>query len=1426
MKDIGLLEKFVSVIEQQDTHKRLKIAEEIISYVNDPDNSLEFPGVDRMIDGLLAWAGNSNFKVSQYGLEILATLAERLTGNFRNSLNSVIPVIVDRLGDSKSQVRDQAHNVLMKLMDPVSNPQAIFELLSPKFSHKNWRVREELMICLVRTIGRFGASSLVISKQMPAICKLLSDPTSKVRDTAVNTIVEVYRHVGEKVRSDLGRRGIPAARLATIFAKFDECLESGNMAIDSYGVGGGEFNGDLEREKPKAPQGLKGSVRRSNSFASQPKKASVMDRGSNSSGGGSSGAVDECDFVSQWEESIDLRVYSIKDATEELNKINNVLSNPNNDWEQRVSSLKRLRELVKQYGDYEQLPKLLRDLENSLRISVKDLRSQVVKEACLALSLFASRLQRDFDFLAEVLTPPLITLIPNSVKVMASSGNACLRLIIKHTHNPKLIPIFVSNLLTNKSKEIRRRCGEYLDLLLETWETNSLKGQVALIEEAIRKGISDADSEARAAVRRAYWHFAQHYKSRADSLMDSFESSKQKLLQSDRNLLQAGLTRPASTTGSYRTKPIRNQRTTSASSSGDVEDRGVMPPPRNPAPRETQRYPMGMQRSASQLDGRNLMKAPKMEPRQKSCDDFIRNSKGRNSVQKPARRQMVTSQPSSRSNSPVRRMPSFSRERSEDYMKRISPMKTRIPTPRKASTSHSSSRPNSRTGSRDSSPIRAGRGMGNAVFAGDMRGRYNGNQGGRNVTEDELWDAYERSPRRRFDSGSHYNHHSSDEDSEGSSLSSERSGNALASKGPTTQDVNEIIRLISSQSWTDNKDGMTSLQYFLQGSRKLSLEETLRIKDVCNKYFADPHIKVYRIFLDVLSEFIIQCRVNLNDWLFVLLTRLLHKIGSDILPSLHSKVAKVLDIVRDSFPYDQQFQILTKYIIDNTQTPTLKMKVAILHYLQGLIKQMDSSDFSNTGSTRLAVSKIITWTSEPKSAEVRKEAAAVIVALFELNTPVFSTLLAVLPNSFQDGATKLLHSHLRPVGGRVQATPKAPPEYNTEYEDYSSRYASPPKKGQAMLGYRSISPNKTQFAGYDVVDSGGGYDPAYSEPKNFGGRPDVRDGAEADAVRSKLSFGSDNSAERRDEASYQATNEQYETPLRRYNNDLPPKDSQSPYQRSLAPTSYNPMQYQDKDALTNEKSLFSPEMIRVADGAEAPDSATEPTSPAGIDIMNEIIIVLSASRNASGSEDIKSALLELIKLARMSDRQCVMKIKSLLPNILETLKHPEGAIRCLAARAMREIIRSLPEAYKNDLKPVIVSLVHTQADPSKEVSKTAEECCTLIAGSQPAKDIFTVLCPLVEGGELPANLAAIKMIHTLVEQSQASSVAPHLPNVVAALLTGYDHSESTVRKASVFCLVAIHNLVGENVLSQYLRDLSGTKMKLLNLYIKRSQSSQ
>ena len=57
--------------------------------------------------------------------------------------------------------------------------------------------------------------------------------------------------------------------------------------------------------------------------------------------------------------------------------------------------------------------------------------------------------------------------------------------------------------------------------------------------------------------------------------------------------------------------------------------------------------------------------------------------------------------------------------------------------------------------------------------------------------------------------------------------------------------------------------------------------------------------------------------------------------------------------------------------------------------------------------------------------------------------------------------------------------------------------------------------------------------------------------------------------------------------------------------------------------------------------------------------MNQITAVLSAPSNESGSEDVKSALIELIKLARTGEREHVPQVKSLMPIITETLKHSE-----------------------------------------------------------------------------------------------------------------------------------------------------------------------
>ena len=60
----------------------------------------------------------------------------------------------------------------------------------------------------------------------------------------------------------------------------------------------------------------------------------------------------------------------------------------------------------------------------------------------------------------------------------------------------------------------------------------------------------------------------------------------------------------------------------------------------------------------------------------------------------------------------------------------------------------------------------------------------------------------------------------------------------------------------------------------------------------------ESHIKVYSVFLDVLNLYIAQYKEDLEDWLFKILLRLLHKKGGDMLSTVHKKLTGVLVQIR------------------------------------------------------------------------------------------------------------------------------------------------------------------------------------------------------------------------------------------------------------------------------------------------------------------------------------------------------------------------------------------------------------------------------------------------------------------------------------------------------------------------------------------------
>ncbi|CAH1241545.1 CLASP1 [Branchiostoma lanceolatum] len=1437
----GEFESFVDDVLGKDTTKRLAVADVLVTYLQ--DHSAPLPGdsalIDRLVDGLAAWLNTSNFKICLNGMEVISHLIIRLKEKFRHHIHTVLPPLIDRLGDSKDQVREQAQELILRLMEPVSSPQYVFERMMGAFGHRNFRVREEVLICLVATINTFGAGSLTLSKIVPHICKLLGDPNSAVRDMAINSLVEIYRHVGEKVRVDLGKKGIPSSRLSVIFQKFDEVKQSGRMlAVSSSSSLRSSSSGDGdETDSAKQVGRMSGAKRVSSAPPRRPASAGMKPPLAPSSSAGAGGADEEM-FIKFFEEVPKVNLFSARDLEDHMHKIKDIVGDDKCDWEQRVDSIKKLRSLLV-YGamDYDNFFQQLRLLEPVFKLAVRDLRSQVVREACITLSYLAQRLQSKFDHFAEVVMPNLFNLIPNSTKIMATAGAVTCRFIIQYTHAHRLIPIITSH-HNSKSVGIRRKTFELLDLLLQSWETNTLEKHSQTLVETIKNGIGDADSEARVDARKCFWAFKEHYPNLSDNLVKLLTPAQKKVLlgslahsaSSDSLATQSTRLRASSSENvsarRTHTAPCTTPSKLPKKDKADAKTPAGIPLSRSrsdidmsAASRAKTRLGTGMLSTAhmragataslesqcSDLDygysrGRNW-KAPRTSPG--AAAEKAAEARGR---QVGRQTRVSQSQPGSRSGSPGRHTSAYTGygrveagagrrrtrsgiPRSTGTSRETSPKRYGMrSTSRERRLSESSGARRPVLGPAERRPVssRAASSANPPVTALRVLGP------GKDV-EEAVADALRRPMRRRYDV------YSDDDDSEICSVSSDKSNGSSYGRTLEQQDIAEILNKCGSSSWAERKDGLLGLQAMLRGNQMLSRAELKRVTELFNRMFADPHGKVFSLFLETLVDLLMVHKADLTDWLYVLLTQLLKKLGADLLGSVQAKVQKALDTARDSFPFDVQFNILMRFIVDQTQTPNLKVKVALLRYMEQLIVLMDPQDFINSSETRLAVSRIITWTTEPKSVEVRKAASAVLIGLFELNTPEFSMMLSVLPKTFQDGATKLLHNHLRNTSNANQGSPRR----TTPVQSPRSGLTSP----LARLGsLRNASPAGSVDYDAENMNSEEIYNSlrqTTAEIQNYNFHHDDHEPIKLDKKKDSDEVSGDSGI------TSSMPDIRSDSPDAKIVHSDHAGDSHSKKQGL-----YNPTQYQDENNVNAYNRAALAEATFDEDfGESVPLDQSEMIA----ELLREL------SNHDERVEERKSALQQLIKLTR-EDAVGLWEehFKTILLMLLETMGDREAAIRALSLRALREILRNQPARFKSYAELTIMKILEAHKDVQKEVVRAAEETCSTAANSLQAEQCVRVLCPIVQTAEYPINLAAIKMLTKVVEMMDKDLLSPLLDDIMPGLLQGYDNQESSVRKASVFALVALHTVLGDE-LKPHLSSLTGSKMKLLNLYIKRAE---
>ncbi|XP_035284696.1 CLIP-associating protein 2 isoform X3 [Anguilla anguilla] len=1497
MEENDNMEYFYQQVLQKDVARRLQVGQDLIDFLNDPQRSPDVEQdksrLDKTMDELTGWVNSSNYKVALLGIDIVGAFVDRLAERFRGYIGTVVPALIDRLGDSKEQVREQSQALILRLMEQTAPVMYVWERLLPGFKHKNFRSREGLCLCLVATLNLYGAHPLTLSKIVPYLCTLTGDSNGQVRETATSTLVEVYRFVGEKVRVSLNKQGLPAARLQAILCRFDEVLNSGNMALSLSNDKSFDDDDSVDGSRSSSAQPafkVPAAKKPTNQSATRrPSAAGAVKPGGPSKDG--AGGIDEEDFIKAFTDVPDVQIYSARDLEDNLNKIREILSDDKHDWDQRAIALKKVRSLlVAGATDYDCFYQHLRLLDGAFKLSAKDLRSQVVREACITVAHLSTVLGNKFDHGAEAIVPILFNLIPNCAKVMATSGVSAIRFIIRHTHVPRLIPLITSN-CTSKSVSVRRRCYDFLDLLLQEWQTHSLERHTAVMVESIKKGIRDADAEARVEARKAYWGLRNHFPAEADSLYNSLESSYQRNLQSCLRSSGSAASLPQSDRSSSSSQESLNRPLSSKWSAA---------PGRVPVGARTTGSPGSLQRSRSDVDvnaaagakarhggqagGASRLNASGLPPgsyasldnASDKMDGRLRSKQTLSTVsgtpascqvdsRSRSRTKMVSqSQPGSRSGSPGRvlastalstvstgaqrvlatsgsqrrsripRSQGCSRDssptrlsvapsnQSQMYSERSSRARgSRIPRP---SMSQGCSREASRESSRDASPVRSfqplaprhfSRSTG-ALHTQDVFGAAGSGLGvGQSVSamrilnpssdvEEALADALKKPARRRYDAYGMYS--DDDANSDASSACSERSLSSRNGGVPTymrqTEDVAEVLNRCASANWSERKEGLMGLQSLLKNQRTLSRVELKRLCEIFTRMFADPHSKrVFSMFLETLVDFIHVHKEDLQDWLFVLLTQLLKKMGADLLGSVQSKVQKALDVTRESFPKDLQFAILMRFTVDQTQTPNLKVKAAILKYIETLTMQMEPTDFVNSSETLLAISRIITWTTESKSSDVRKAAQSVLISLFQLNTPEFTMLLGSLPKAFQDQATKLLQNHLRNTGNTAQASVGSPLTARhtpRSLAGWSSPLTSPTNLSQNTPSPSAFDYDTENMNSDDIYSSLRGVTEAI---QNFSVRSqeDMNDPPRRDGKRDGEGDAGGFGGGGVDTLDSGRTALDNKTSLL---NTLPLKHSSPRGTRD-----YNPINYSDDSSILKDSSTGSLALYSSLDQSE---------------MVAEILKDLS--NHEERVEERKAALSELMKLIR--DKQLLVwdeHFKTILLLLLETLGDREHVIRALALRVLKEILNCQPSRFKNYAELTIMKVLEAHKDAHKEVVRAAEETAAMLATSISPEQCIKVLCPIIQSADYPMNLAAIKMQTKVIERIPREHMNQLLPEIVPGLIQGYDNTESSVRKACVFCLVAIYTVIGEE-LKPHLGLLSGSKLKLLNLYIKRAQS--
>ncbi|KAL8015315.1 putative armadillo-like helical, CLASP domain, TOG domain-containing protein [Plasmopara halstedii] len=153
-------------------------------------------------------------------------------------------------------------------------------------------------------------------------------------------------------------------------------------------------------------------------------------------------------------------------------------------------------------------PENVQALTQPFRVTLTDLRSTIVREACTTLSLLARTLgPLRCKILVRDVFPTLLDARGGSNKVNTAAIHNCIISIVTATPSRFVLVPVLQVLHSSKNREMRESCIHYTRLALERWNIAVLERHKIPLQSAIAAALSDASPKGREMARDCYWNY-------------------------------------------------------------------------------------------------------------------------------------------------------------------------------------------------------------------------------------------------------------------------------------------------------------------------------------------------------------------------------------------------------------------------------------------------------------------------------------------------------------------------------------------------------------------------------------------------------------------------------------------------------------------------------------------------------------------------------------------------------------------------------------------------------------------------------------------------------------------------------------------------------------------------------------------------------